>query len=380
MSSQRIELEFHNDDDILSDIEVLKNYYREGGQEDVGVAYCLELLQAGEVDFEVWEQLTSLFEDFLFQRDNFMRGSTHEALKPMLSKLQSLAHKSCRQECVELLRNLKVILESMKPKIPENSRYMQEYLSYSKCGKRKVDDETRDPAPYFPKARRLNMQGRQRISRETFLGFSSAQEEEHTITMQEIARQGQRRWAEKLQKLKERWQRLEVVGANPNFCKQINYCRTMKLKKQKEALLLYFQMSAKEQLIIPLNFRETDSDCEDTSSDKRFQAVGGRESKSFVGWVGFRILPAHANKFLKGLELLLQEEEWTQDDFEKIREGSPRCSETFLSSNSFHNVFRRIGFAPAEPGRWMEVFCGSIPIIHHSVPKASLVNMHSVCS
>ena len=200
--------------------------------------------------------------------------------------------------------------------------------------------------------------------------MSQESTEEHGSTMQEIARQGQRRWAEKLKKLKERWARLQVVSANPTFDKQISYCKAMKLKKQKEALLLYFQMSFKEQLIVPLDFLETDSDCEDVSNEKRFEGVGGRDSKSFVGWVGFQILPAQANKFLKGLELLLQQAEWTQEDFEQIREGSQSCSDSFLSSNSFHNVFRRIGFAPAEAGRWMEAFMGSIPIIHHSVSKS----------
>ncbi|EKX48229.1 hypothetical protein GUITHDRAFT_105837 [Guillardia theta CCMP2712] len=145
----------------------------------------------------------------------------------------------------------------------------------------------------------------------------------HSFPIQQRARDGQKRWARTLKKLKSVWNNV-VPGhdLHERFEGQLKLCFSAKFKKQKEALLRYLQISAVKGLIKPLAFQEP-----------TIQLHG--QEKNFAGWTGFKVVPQEALSFKHGL-------------FDMFVEGTSRPCPT----NTIHNMFRRANLVPQSLGKW----------------------------
>eukprot|EP00960_Hanusia_phi_P021560 638385-Hanusia_phi.AAC.1 len=152
----------------------------------------------------------------------------------------------------------------------------------------------------------------------------------HPFPVQQRAREGQKRWARTLQRLKSVWNSV-VPGHDlqKKFEEQLKLCFTAKFKKQKEALLRYLQISAVRGFIKPNEFR------------KPAYKMNG-EDENFAGWTGFSVMAQEADNFQQGL-------------LDMFMDGTARRC---CPPNTIHNMFRRANLIPSSQGQWKSAFEG----------------------
>jgi len=138
--------------------------------------------------------------------------------------------------------------------------------------------------------------------------------------MQKTARDGQKHWYEKAQELRARDLLAQATVTFPPFGDQRATCSVLKLKSQKESLLIYLQMATQQGLISPLPFVH--------SAD---------ETAGFLGWTGFYVQTGCGQRFRAGVEGLFPE--------------TPKL-------NTLYHLFRRAGLVPED---WRRAWNGEVP-------------------
>jgi len=141
--------------------------------------------------------------------------------------------------------------------------------------------------------------------------------------MQKIARAGQTWWRKLLVKMRAE---AKTSPINDNFAKQIDECKRLRIKSQKEVLLRFLQSSHRAKLITAGKFCSPS----DTSS-------------GFIGWTCFTIVPLSSSQFMRKLFGLF----------------GPKSTP---KTNTLCNLFRRSGLVPAGP--WPEAWEGQIPFTY----------------
>ena len=137
--------------------------------------------------------------------------------------------------------------------------------------------------------------------------------------MQKTARDGQKHWHEKAQELRAREQLAKTTETFPPFGDQRATCSALKLKSQKESLLIYLQMATQQGLISPLPFVHP-----------------ADETAGFLGWTGFYVQAGCGERFRAGVEGLFPEK--------------PKL-------NTLYHLFRRSGLVPED---WRRAWNGEV--------------------
>jgi len=138
--------------------------------------------------------------------------------------------------------------------------------------------------------------------------------------MQETAREGQKHWATKVVELRDEWEKKNVGRLNKQYVWQLRMCERLRVKPQRECILLALQIATVDGLIMPFPFID---------------------SKHSLGWSGFQVKKDQSGEFRKRIT----------DMF------TNQCKGTTIN-----NTFRRAGLV-AE-GNWERAWRGLSPFVY----------------
>ena len=148
---------------------------------------------------------------------------------------------------------------------------------------------------------------------------------------QKRARKGQERWAIKAKELREEWNTKisrAPLAVKKVFEEQLQACKELRLKSQKEAFLYFLQLLMMDQVVIPLDFI-------------RYHSLPFISSCSFNGWRGFTVNPQFHLEFNRRLYGLFDGGE--------------------VKKNTWQNLFRNSGLIPeASQGGWEDALMGRL--------------------
>jgi len=139
--------------------------------------------------------------------------------------------------------------------------------------------------------------------------------------MQENARSGQRHWAAKVPELRREWEEKEVGRFDPQFGRQLWLCERLRVKPQRECLLLAWQLMAADGVIVPFAFSD---------------------AHNSLGWTGFWVVAERSSEF-------------------RARMATVFASDA--KSTTINNTFRRAGLV-AE-GSWDRAWRGLSPFVYN---------------
>mmetsp|Transcript_13226 Transcript_13226/g.20829 ORF Transcript_13226/g.20829 Transcript_13226/m.20829 type:complete len:166 (-) Transcript_13226:236-733(-) len=132
--------------------------------------------------------------------------------------------------------------------------------------------------------------------------------------MQETAREGQKHWASKVVELRDEWELKKVGRLNKQYVWQLRMCERLRVKPQRECVLLALQIATVDGQIVPFPFND---------------------SKHSLGWSGFQVKKEHSEEFRKRITAMFKSD---------------------CKSTTINNTFRRSGLV-AE-GNWERAWRG----------------------
>ncbi|EKX35004.1 hypothetical protein GUITHDRAFT_146830 [Guillardia theta CCMP2712] len=148
---------------------------------------------------------------------------------------------------------------------------------------------------------------------------------------QKRARQGQERWAMKAKELREEWNakiHRAPLSTKAVFEEQLQACKDLRLKSQKEAFLYFLQLLMLDNVVTPFDFIG-------------YHSLHFISSCSFNGWRGFNVNPQFHLEFKRRLYGLFDGGE--------------------VKKNTWQNLFRNSGLIPdACQGHWEEALMGRL--------------------